>query len=190
MKGLCMEARDSVKRGFHFCWCSMGTRGNMKKDIRKAENCWGLMGWLQLSQKEHNLSPSVSLTEQTYLEVNIILCSSFTLEKKLLLQMKNYTMIKKKPAIKLNFCCTVPQVQSWELCWGSGKNTPMVFCTVCRLNWPGSFCVSIKSSILSQRDIYTSSFKRDMKPLTANDWLLKANWLNFVTNSPYAITAL
>lgn len=53
------------------------------------------MGWLQLSQMEHNLSPSVSLTEQTYLKANIILCSSFTLEKKLLLQMKNYTMIKK-----------------------------------------------------------------------------------------------
>lgn len=68
MNELCMAARDSVKRWFSFCWFSVGTRGNMKKDIRKAENCWGLMGWLHLSQIEHklSLSLSVSLTEQTY----------------------------------------------------------------------------------------------------------------------------
>lgn len=86
MNKLCMEARDSVKRWFgFFCWFSMGTRGNMKKDIRKAESCWGLMGWLQLSQMEHKLSLSVSLTEQTYLEVNIILQSSLTLGKKVII---------------------------------------------------------------------------------------------------------
>lgn len=38
---------------------------------------------------------SVSFTEKTYLEVNIILRPSFTLGKKLLWQMKNYTMIKR-----------------------------------------------------------------------------------------------
>lgn len=80
MNKLRMETRDSVKRWFGFCWFSMGTKGNMKKDIRKAENCWGLMGWLQLSQMEHNFS--LYLTEQTYLEVNTILCSSLTLGKK------------------------------------------------------------------------------------------------------------